>query len=139
MAVSRFGVSLENELLKALDEYVILNHFPNRSQAIRQLIERHLVEKKWQCDNIVAGTVILIYDHGKRDLANQLTRIRQEYFQEILSSQQFYFSSETCFEVIALKGKSRRLTELSDKLISLKGVCHGKLVMTGNEARHTMK
>ena len=139
MSVSRFGVSLESELLEALDEYVKTNCFPNRSRAIRQLVERHLVEKKWQCDNIVAGTVILVYDQDKRDLANKLVRIRQEYYQEILSSQQFYFSPQTCFEVMALKGKSRRLTELSDKLISLKGIVHGKLTMTQSDARHKHK
>ena len=39
MSVSRFGVSFESELLEALDNYVKENNFPNRSQAIRQLIE----------------------------------------------------------------------------------------------------
>ena len=136
MSVSRFGVSMDNELLEALDEYVKANRFQNRSQAIRQLIERHLVEKKWQCDNVVAGTVILLYDQDKRELVSKLARIRQEYYQEILASQQFYFSSQTCFEVIALKGKSRRLTELSDKLISQKGIVHGKLIMTQSDTRH---
>ena len=53
MSVSRFGVSLENELLEALDGYVHENQFPNRSQAIRHLIEKNLVEKKWKCNNIV--------------------------------------------------------------------------------------
>jgi len=50
MSLFRFGVSLETELLEALDNYVVENNFPNRSWAIRQLIERNLVEKKWQCN-----------------------------------------------------------------------------------------
>jgi CopG family nickel-responsive transcriptional regulator len=33
-------------------------------------------------------------------------------------------------EVIAVKGPSRVLTEISDKLISIKGIQHGKLVMS---------
>jgi len=49
MAVSRFGVSLEEELLIALDQYVTENNFSNRSQAIRYLIEKNLVEQKWKC------------------------------------------------------------------------------------------
>ena len=44
MSVARFGVSLENDLLEALDEYVLSNKFPNRSQAIRHLIEKNIVE-----------------------------------------------------------------------------------------------
>lgn len=130
MSVSRFGVSLENDLLEALDNYVCVNNFPNRSRAIRQLIERNIVEKKWQCNNIVAGTIILVYNPQKRDLTNKIATIRQEYYREILSVQQFLFTPTTCFDVFAVKGQSYKLTELSDKLISLKGMRHGKLVMT---------
>jgi len=130
MSVSRFGVSLENDLLEALDNYVKTNNFPNRSQAVRQLVERNIVEKKWQCNNIVAGAIILVYNPEKRDLTNKIGKIQQEYYKEILSVQQFFFSSTTCFDVFAVKGQSYKLTELSDKLISLKGMRHGKLVMT---------
>ncbi|KAA6338863.1 hypothetical protein EZS27_011561 [termite gut metagenome] len=130
MSVSRFGVSLENELLEALDNYVMENNFPNRSQAIRQLIERNIVEKKWQCNNIVAGAVILVYDYHKSDLVNRITDVQHDYFEEILAVQHFYFSKTIRFELIAVKGPSYRLTELSDKLIALKGIRHGKLIMT---------
>ena len=130
MAVTRFGVSLESELLEALDNYVVENNFPNRSQAIRQLIERNLVEKKWQCNHMVAGAITLIYDHHKRDLLNRLNEIQHDYFKEILAVQHFHLSHETCMEIVAVQGEAYRLTELSDKLISLKGIQHGKLVMT---------
>ena len=130
MAVTRFGVSLESELLDALDDYVKENNFPNRSQAIRQLIERNLVERKWQCNHQVAGAITLVYDHHKRDLGRKITDIQHDYFQEILATQHFHLSHETCMEIIAVKGQASRLTELSDKLISLKGIEHGKLVMT---------
>ena len=130
MSVSRFGVSLENDLLEALDNYVAANNFPNRSQAIRQLIERNIVEKKWQCNNIVAGAIILIYNHEKRELSTKITDIQQAYYKEILAVQQFYLTQELCFELIAVKGQSYKLTELSDKLIALKGIQHGKLIMT---------
>ena len=130
MAVTRFGVSLESELLEALDNYVVENHFPNRSQAIRQLIERNLVERKWQCNNQVAGAITLVYDHHKRDLGRKITDIQHDYFKEILAVTHFHLSHETCMEIVAVKGQASRLTELSDKLISLKGMQHGKLVMT---------
>ena len=133
MAVTRFGVSLEAELLEALDNYVLENNFPNRSQAIRQLIERNLVERKWQCNHQVAGAITLVYDHHKRDLGRKIAGIQHDYFTEILAVQHFHLSHETCMEIIAVRGQANRLTELSDKLISLKGVRHGKLVMTRSE------
>ena len=130
MAVTRFGVSLESELLEALDNYVKGNNFPNRSQAIRQLIERNLVEIKWQCNHQVAGAITLVYDHHKRDLGRKIAEIQHDYYREILAVQHFHLSHETCMEIIAVRGQAYRLTELSDKLISQKGVRHGKLVMT---------
>lgn len=130
MALARFGVSLEEELLKALDSFVIENSMPNRSQAIRHLVEKNLVEKKWQCNQIVAGAVVLLYDHHKGDITTKSNDIQHEYYDVILSSQHFHLNHDNCLEIIAVKGTAKRLTELSDKLIGMKNIIHGKLVMS---------
>lgn len=130
MSVVRFGVSFEKEVLDSLDEYVLENKYANRSQALRQLVNRHIVEKKWMCNNRVAGAVTLVYDHHKRDIANHLAAIQLEYQEEILSVQRFTLNEDHSMEVISLNGISARLTELSDKLISEKGIQHGRLTMT---------
>ena len=133
MAVSRFGVSLEEELLVALDKYVEENNFSNRSQAIRFLIEKNLVEQKWKCDNIVAGAVVLVYSCHKMDIRNRSSEIQYLYRDTVIGLQQFNLNDENCMEIIAIKGTSSRLTELSDKLISIKGIKHGKLIMSRTE------
>ena len=130
MSVVRFGVSFEKEVLDALDEYVNENKFSNRSQALRQLVNKHIVEKKWLCNNFVAGAVTLVYDHNKREIAYHLGDIQREYKEEILSVQRFTLNENHSMEVIALNGVSVRLTELSERLIAEKGVQHGKLIMT---------
>ena len=130
MSVARFGVSLENELLEALDEFVQSNKFPNRSQAIRHLIEKNIVENKWKCNNIVAGAIILNYDYNKNDILTKLSEIKKNAINEILSAQIFYISSEKALEIIAVKGASYKLTELSENMISIKGIEHGKLIMS---------
>ncbi len=130
MSVVRFGVSFEKEVLDALDEYVLENKYSNRSQALRQLVNRHIVEKKWMCNNRVAGAVTLVYDHHKRDIANHLAKIQLAYKEEILSVQRFTLNEDHSMEVISLNGVSARLTELSDMLISEKGIQHGRLTMT---------
>jgi len=130
MSVVRFGVSFEKEVLDALDEYVNENNFSNRSQALRQLVNKHIVEKKWQCNNRVVGAVTLVYDHHRRDIANHLGEIQMQYTDEILSVQRFTLNEHNSMEVIALNGISARLTKLADELISLKGIQHGKLTMS---------
>lgn len=133
MPLARFGVSLDQDLLKALDDFVIENSFPNRSQAIRHLVEQNLADKKWHCNQIVAGAIVMLYDHHKGDVSTKSNDIQHQYFDVILSSQHFHLSHNNCLEIIAVKGKANRLTQLSDKLIGIKGIIHGKLVMSRAE------
>ncbi len=133
MSVSRFGVSLEEELLSALDKYVTENNFPNRSQAIRYLIEKNLVEHKWKCDNVVAGAVVMVYSNLKPEIRTHTSEQQIQYRDVVIGVQHFILSEQNCMEIIAVKGASRRLTEVSDKLISIKGIQHGKLIMSKTE------
>lgn len=133
MPVTRFSVSLEKELLEELDRFSENNSFANRSQALRHLIEKNIVEEKWQCNNVVAGAIILIYDHHKKDISSKSNDIQHDYHDVILSSQHYHLSHDICLEITAVKGKANRLTELSDKLITIKGIKHGKLVMSKTE------
>ena len=119
MSLKRFGVSLEDNLLESLDQYVNENGFANRSQAIRFLIEKNVAERKWQCNHIVAGTISL-----------KITGIQQNYKDVILSSSQYYINQNFCLHIVTVMGTAHRLTELSDKLTTIKGIKHGKLVMS---------
>jgi CopG family nickel-responsive transcriptional regulator len=130
MTVTRFSISLEEELLKELDRYVTDNKFPNRSQALRYLIEKNTVEKKWHCNNIVTGAIVMIYNHHKKEILSKSNEIQHNYYDAILSTQHFHLTHDICLEIIAVKGKAKILTELSNKLIGIKGIKHGKLIMS---------
>ena len=92
MSLKRFGVSLEDNLLESLDQYVNENGFANRSQAIRFLIEKNVAERKWQCNHIVAGTIVIMYDQVKKEISLKITGIQQNYKDVILSSSQYYIN-----------------------------------------------
>ena len=121
MSLKRFGVSLEDNLLESLDQYVNENGFANRSQAIRFLIEKNVAERKWQCNHIVAGTIVI---------SLKIMGIQQNYKDVILSSSQYYINQNFCLHIVTVMGTAHRLTELSDKLTTIKGIKHGKLVMS---------
>lgn len=130
MAIKRFGVSLEDDLLESLDAYVKGNGFSNRSQAIRFLVEKNVAEQKWQCNHIVAGTIIVMYDQKKKEIVSRITNIQQDYKDVILSSSQYYINQNFCLHIVTVMGEAYRLTELSDHLTTIKGIKHGKLVMS---------
>ncbi|MFN2378948.1 MAG: nickel-responsive transcriptional regulator NikR [Bacteroidales bacterium] len=130
MSVVRFGVSLEKDLLEALDLYVDENLFTNRSQAIRHLISNSLAENKWQCDNDVAGSLTMLYDHHRREIVGRLTRLQHDFHDLIISTLHFHLDHQQCMEIIAVKGKASELTALADRLRSVKGVSFARLTMT---------
>jgi len=130
MQVKRFGVSLPEDILKALDELVLKQKFPNRSQAIRHLIKGTLISEKIDMNKTVAGAIVIVYDHHKRELNNNLMNIQHDYHELILSTQHVHLAHDLCLETIAVKGKAKMLLALADKIIATKGITHGKLVMT---------
>jgi CopG family nickel-responsive transcriptional regulator len=130
MPVTRFSVSLEEDLLEALDAFVVDNAYANRSQAFRALIEKNIVEKKWMCNHHVAGAIVLLYDPSRKEVASNLLAIQQKYAPHILSTQRFLRENNLCLEIVAVEGTAQQLTKLSDEMIALKGLNHGKLVMS---------
>ena len=128
--MKRFGVSIEDNLLKELDSLVKKHRLPNRSQAIRFLLRKNLVREKWEGNKVVSGCIVLVYDHKKRDLLNKSVEIQHKYQLFVLSTQHVHLDHNNYLETITLKGKSKKLLELSDKLIALKGMKHGELIMS---------
>ena len=130
MPVKRFGVSLEESTLQRLDRLVKEKQFPNRSRAIRFLIEKNVVEQKWEDNREVAGAVVLVYDHHKRNLSERSVNAQHEHHKLILSVQHVHLDHNHCLETIAVKGKANELIRLADRLIGMKGIKHGELMMT---------
>ena len=128
--MKRFGVSIEDNLLKELDFLVKKQQLPNRSQAIRFLLRKNLVREKWEGNKAVSGCIALVYDHQKRDLLNKSVEIQHKYQFCVLSTQHVHLDHNNCLETITLKGKAKKLQELSDKLIALKGMKHGELIIS---------
>ena len=130
MALKRFGVSLEDTFLEELDNYANDNGFANRSQAIGFLIKKYVAEQKWQCNHIVAGTIIIMYNQDKKEITSKIAAIQQGYTDVILSSSQYFINDNYCMHITTVLGEAYRLTELSDHLTTIKGIKHGKLVMS---------
>ena len=126
----RFGVSLDKELLEKFDRLVEQRDYSNRSEALRDLIREELVKKEWQEGKEVAGAITLIYDHHKRKLLNVLTGIQHDFQRTIISTQHIHLDHDNCLEIIAVRGGTDEIQNLSNRLRSIKGVKYGTLSMT---------
>ncbi len=129
--LSRFGVSIPKELLKAFDEYIERKHYANRSEAIRDLIRQKLVEEEWkESKEEVVGVITYIYDHHKRELVDKLIEIQHNHYNKIITTQHIHIDHDRCLEAILVKGKANEIKELADKIQAQKGVLHLNLALT---------
>ena len=129
--ITRFGVSIEPELLKKFDRMIKKEGYENRSEAIRDLIRAGLIdEKSKNPDENVIGTLTMIYDHHTGNLTNKLLNLQHNHHTEILSTTHIHVDHHNCLEVLVLKGKSGRVQKLADSIKALKGIKYGELVIT---------
>lgn len=131
MGLVRFGVSLENDLLKKFDHLCGERKYSTRSEAIRDLIRNEFVKEEWsKSKGVVSGVISLVYDHHKRELVDHLINIQHDHQKMIIASQHIHLDHDNCLEVVAIKGKADEIKGLASRLRSVKGVKHGELVMT---------
>ena len=129
--ITRFGVSIEPDLLKKFDKIIMKKGYKNRSEAIRDIIRENLIAKKTEDPNSEAiGTLTMIYDHHAGNLTNRLLDLQHHHHKEILTTTHIHVDHDNCLEVLVLKGKTRNIQKLADNIKSLKGIKHGELVIT---------
>lgn len=134
--IVRFGVSMEKELLQGFDELISRKGYANRSEAVRDLIRDQLVEEEWQIgEKEMIGAITLVYDHHTRGLSDTLTHLQHHFNGLIISTMHLHLDEQNCLEILAVKGMVDEIKSVADKLISVRGVKHGKLTLatTGKE------
>jgi len=126
--LKRFGVSIEKKLLEKFDDYIKRKNYQNRSEAFRDMIRKELVDSQWaESGEEVAGAIIIVYDHRRKDLMDSLVNIQHDHQDIIICSQHVHLDHNTCLEIIAVKGKIAEVFGLEAKLKVAKGVKHASL------------
>lgn len=126
----RISMSLENSLMQAFDEYVRLERYPSRSEAIKSLMRQCLAEQAWERNQLVAGSVTLVYDHHRQGVMKRLTDIQHDFGSVIVSTQHVHLDHHHCLEIVVVKGKAARIREMVTIFKTVKGVKQNSLVMT---------
>jgi CopG family transcriptional regulator, nickel-responsive regulator len=130
-ALQRFGVSMDEELLKKFDKMISQRGYLTRSEAFRDMVRESLEEEVLTDEHAEAvGTISLVYNHHARNLNAKLTAAQHEALDLISSNLHIHLDEDRCLEVLVVRGAYHRVRELADNLISIKGVKHGKFVTT---------
>ncbi|MCK4251089.1 nickel-responsive transcriptional regulator NikR [candidate division WOR-3 bacterium] len=127
----RFGISMSKELLRDFDRLISKIGYPNRSEAIRNLIRERLVQQEWEAsDEETIGAITIVYSHEVRELTERLTELQHKFCRQIISTMHIHLDKHNCLEILAVKGKGRELKKIADRLLSTKGIKHGRLTTT---------
>ena len=138
----RFGLSMPALLVRDLDTWRKGRGYANRSEAIRDLVRDALVETRWEqegdSDAEMVGVVSIVYDHTTRQLSDHLTDMQHHSHHISQATLHIHLNPDHCLEVIVLRGPRADVAELANRLISTKGVLHGKFIptTTGDNLTH---
>ena len=98
---------------------------------MRDLIRAKLVEEDLAVGSGDAvASLTLIYDHAQRELSDRLIDAGHRHQARVLSTLHVHLDHRLCLEVLALRGKATELQHFADHLLGLKGVKHGRLVIS---------
>jgi CopG family nickel-responsive transcriptional regulator len=132
-SVQRISISLPEPVFRELDRMVADRGLENRSKAIAEMISRFILERREASGNgdpVMAGMVTLVYDECRSALARRLFELEKKYRKEVISSLHVQLEDDHRLEVIVLQGPIRILKEITDRILSCKGVLSCKLTLT---------
>ncbi len=128
MQITRISVSMPEDLLVALDGMVAGRGFGSRSQAVAAMINEQLLEHKRQLGNeVMMGTITLMYDRSVRGLQKQLSDLQCAHIDEVISSLHVHLMDSQMLEVILVQGPASTLQAIANEMSTLRGVVTGRL------------
>jgi CopG family nickel-responsive transcriptional regulator len=130
--LSRTGVSLDEGLLSEFDRLITKRGYKNRSEAVRDLIREALLSETVDLNRPVVGTLTLVYDHHVPNLSEKLTDAQHSAGAMVLAATHVHLDHHYCLEVIIMKGRSKEIQGIADRILALRGVELGKLVLTNS-------
>lgn len=130
--ITRFGVSIDQDLLETFDRLIAERGYATRSEALRDLIREALIQQKIELESgtNALGSLTLVYDHHARNLSQEMAELQHDFHELILSVMHLHVSHDDCMEIIALRGVVSEIVKLANGLLSLKGIKNGKLFLT---------
>jgi CopG family nickel-responsive transcriptional regulator len=130
-ALTRFGVSMPEKLVVRFDQLITEQGYDNRSEAIRDLIRKALIEpSQIPVSQTVAGTIVLVYDHHISELPITLMELQHDYHHDIISTMHIHLNHEQCLEILVVRGQIQKLRELTNLIHIQKGVSYAELSVT---------
>jgi CopG family nickel-responsive transcriptional regulator len=126
--MERITITIDDDLLATVDMLVKRHGYPNRSEAIRELVREsaNRINAKASRAPCVA-TLSYVFDHHMRDLPQRLTEEQHAHHEISIATTHVHFDHDTCLEVSILRGPIDAVRKFSDSVTTQRGVRHSYL------------
>ncbi|MPW45085.1 CopG family ribbon-helix-helix protein [Acinetobacter guerrae] len=125
--LTRISITVPEDTVTSLDQKIVEEHYESRSQAIVDMINRHLIHHYTTENSVMVGTLTLLYRRDAGNIRVYLSDLQQQFLEQVISSLHIQLDDQKILEVILLQGKSNTLKQISQQFIALKGVIKGHL------------
>ncbi|MCC3244877.1 nickel-responsive transcriptional regulator NikR [Methylocystis sp. WRRC1] len=137
--MQRVTVTIDDDLMSALDDYMEAGGHQNRSEAVRDLVRAGLL-KQPKADDAArhcVAALVYVYDHETRQLAKRLTHDHHSHTDMSIATLHVHMDAATCLEVSLLKGQKSEVEHFAGHIIGERGVRYGQLVVVPAEAERS--
>jgi len=129
--LQRISITIPGQVLGSLDKMVEERGYANRSQGINEILNREIAKfQSDQSDQVMAGSITVVYENTKENVQGKLAAIQRDHIDEVISSLHVHLEENHTMEVLLVQGKAGKLREITNELISIKGVKNGTLTLT---------
>ena len=129
--MQRITITLDDDLMEALDRVIAERGYQNRSEAIRDFTRagmQQASETSGTSGDCVAA-LVYVYDHAQRDLSKRLMDNAHDHHDLSLATLHVHLDEANCMEVTALRGATADVQHFADHVIAERGVRYGRVVM----------
>lgn len=134
--MQRVTITIDDELMTALDVYMEAGGHQNRSEAVRDLVRAGLMRKPEIDDGARAcvAALVYVYDHETRQLSKRLTNDHHTHADISIAALHVHMDESTCLEVSLLRGQKAEVEHFAGHIIGERGVRYGQLVVVPADA-----
>jgi CopG family nickel-responsive transcriptional regulator len=129
--MQRVTITLDDDLMAAVDAFMAARGYTNRSEALRDLARAGLDEATASADggSACVGALAYVYGHEARELPRRLTKAFHGHHDLVLATLHVHLDHEFCMEVAALRGRTGEVREFAGQVMAERGVRHGRLML----------
>lgn len=128
--MQRITITIDDDLLDAVDGLVAARGYTSRSEAFRDIVRGMMDSQRTKTPDVpCVATLSYVYDHETRGLASRVTHAHHDHHDMSVATMHVHLDHDACLEVAVLRGSTGDVRAFADGLATQRGVRHAQLHM----------